>query len=278
MTLIESILLGIIQGLTEFLPVSSSGHIELGKALLNVHPSDPLLFSIVVHAATALSTMVIYRRDILEIIRDLFKFQWNESTRFALMIVLSMIPVMVVGLAFEDQVEALFEGQVVLVGAMLLLTGALLFFSDRYHSQDGPVTFGKALMVGIAQAIAILPGISRSGSTISTALLLGIDRSRAARFSFLMVLPPIIGATLLKGKDYLDADEALNAAVPVVDAAVGTTEVGTGALVAGFLSAFIAGLLACQWMIALVKRSKLDYFAIYCFVAGTIAIVAGLLV
>ena len=278
MTLIESILLGIIQGLTEFLPVSSSGHIELGKALLNVHPSDPLLFSIVVHAATALSTMVIYRRDILEIIRDLFKFQWNESTRFALMIVLSMIPVMVVGLAFEDQVEALFEGQVVLVGAMLLLTGALLFFSDRYHSQDGPVTFGKALMVGIAQAIAILPGISRSGSTISTALLLGIDRSRAARFSFLMVLPPIIGATLLKGKDYLDADEALSAAVPVVDAAVGTTEVGTGALVAGFLSAFIAGLLACQWMIALVKRSKLDYFAIYCFVAGTIAIVAGLLV
>lgn len=278
MTLIESILLGIIQGLTEFLPVSSSGHIELGKALLDVHPSDPLLFSIVVHAATALSTMVIYRRDILQIMRDLFKFQWNESTRFALMIVLSMIPVMVVGLAFEDQVEALFEGQVVLVGVMLLVTGALLFFSDRYHSQDGPVTFSKALIVGIAQAIAILPGISRSGSTISTALLLGIDRSRAARFSFLMVLPPIIGATLLKVKDYLDADEAVSAAVPVVDATVATTDVGIGALVAGFLSAFIAGLLACQWMIALVKRSKLDYFAIYCFVAGTAAIVAGLLV
>jgi len=190
---------------------------------------------------------------------------------------LSMIPVMVVGLAFEDQVEALFEGQVVLVGVMLLVTGGLLFFSDRYHSQDGPVTFRKALLVGIAQAIAILPGISRSGSTISTALLLGIDRSRAARFSFLMVLPPIIGATLLKVKDYLDPAEALATAVPVVDAAVGTTEVGTGALIAGFLSAFVAGLLACQWMIALVKRSKLDYFAIYCFVAGTVAIVAGLL-
>ena len=278
MTLIESILLGIIQGLTEFLPVSSSGHIELGKALLDVHPKDPLLFSIVVHAATALSTMVVYRRDIQEIIRDVFKFQWNESARFVVMIVLSMLPVMVVGLAFEDQVEALFEGQVVLVGCMLLLTGGLLFFSDRYHSQDGPVTFGKALIVGIAQAIAILPGISRSGSTISVALLLGIDRARAARFSFLMVLPPILGATLLKVKDYLGAESALNTAVPVVDAAAEGSDVGTVALVAGFIAAFVAGLLACQWMIALVKRSKLDYFAIYCFVAGIAAIVAGLLV
>ena len=279
MTLIESIILGIIQGLTEFLPVSSSGHIELGKVLLGVQPSDPLLFSIVVHAATALSTMVIYRRDILEIIRDVFKFEWNESLRFVLMIVLSMIPVMIVGLALEDTVEALFEGQVVLVGSMLLLTGALLFFSDRYHSKDGPVTFGKALVIGIAQAIAILPGISRSGSTISTALLLGVDRSRAARFSFLMVLPPILGATLLKVRKYFEDPEVINGVVtPVADAAAVGTEVGTPALIAGFIAAFVAGLLACQWMIALVKRSKLDYFAIYCLLVGAIAIVWGLAV
>ena len=277
MSLIESIILGIVQGLTEFLPVSSSGHIELGKALLDVHPKDPLLFSIVVHAATALSTIVIYRRDILEIIKDLFKFQWNDSTRFAAMIVLSMIPVMVVGLAFEDKVEALFEGQIVLVGIMLLVTGGLLFFSDRYHSKDGPVTFGKATLVGISQAIAILPGISRSGSTISTALLLGIDRSRAARFSFLMVLPPIIGATLLKVRKYIDPDEAATEITAVVDGAVATTDVGLTALIAGFIAAFLSGLVACQWMIALVKRSKLDYFAIYCFIVGVIAIVAGFL-
>jgi undecaprenyl-diphosphatase len=277
MTLIESILLGIIQGLTEFLPVSSSGHIELGKALLDVHPKDPLLFSIVVHAATALSTIVVYRRDILEIIRDVFKFEWNESTRFVGMILLSMIPVGIVGVAFESQIEALFEGQIVLVGAMLLLTGGLLFFSDRYHREDGPVTFPKALIVGIAQAIAILPGISRSGSTISTALLLGIDRSRAARFSFLMVLPPILGATLLKVKDYLEADEVVGSAVSVADVTASSADVGSAALIAGFVASFVAGLLACQWMIAIVKRSKLDYFAIYCFIAGSIAIVAGLL-
>ncbi len=271
MSLIESIILGIIQGLTEFLPVSSSGHIELGKVVLGVQPSDPLLFSVVVHAATALSTIVVYRRDIVEIIRDVFKFQWNESVRFVLMIALSMIPVMIVGLALEDTVEALFEGQVVLVGAMLLLTGGLLFFSDRYHSKDGPVTFGKALIIGIAQAIAILPGISRSGSTISTALLLGVDRSRAARFSFLMVLPPILGATVLKLKDYF---EESSAAATAVD---GAADVGTMPLIAGFIAAFLAGLLACQWMIALVKRSKLDYFAIYCLVVGVVAIAWGLL-
>ncbi len=278
MSLLESIILGIIQGLTEFLPVSSSGHIELGKVLLDVHPKDPLLFSIVVHAATALSTMVVYRKDILEIFRDLFKFEWNASTRFAAMIVLSMIPVMIVGLALEDTVEALFEGQIVLVGAMLLITGGLLFFSDRYHSQDGPVTFGKAIIIGIAQAIAILPGISRSGSTISTGLLLGVDRSKAARFSFLMVLPPIIGATLLKVKKYFEpAEESLQEVSLVADTVVNTTEIGTLPLVAGFIAAFLSGLLACQWMIALVKRSKLDYFAIYCLIVGVIAIVAGLM-
>jgi len=275
MTLLESIILGIIQGLTEFLPVSSSGHIEIGKALLGTQPADPLLFSIVVHAATALSTMVIYRKDILEIIRDLFKFSWNASTQFAGMIVLSMLPVMVVGLAFEDQIEALFDGQILLVGVMLLITGGLLFFSDRYHREDGPVTFGKAFIIGIAQAIAILPGISRSGSTISTALLLGIDRSKAARFSFLMVLPPIIGATLLKVKDYLEA-APVEAAV-TADAASTAVEVGVGPLIAGFIAAFVAGLLACQWMIALVKRSKLDYFAYYCLIVGVMAIVAGLM-
>ncbi|MEO1450134.1 MAG: undecaprenyl-diphosphate phosphatase, partial [Bacteroidota bacterium] len=260
---------GIIQGLTEFLPVSSSGHIELGKVLLDVHPPDPLLFSIVVHAATALSTIVIFWKDIMTLIRDLFRFEWNESTRFVAMIALSMIPVGVVGILLEDQINALFDGQVLLVGVMLLLTGGLLFFSSRAGATDGPLTFGKAIIIGIAQAIAILPGISRSGSTISMALILGVDRAQAARFSFLMVLPPILAATVLKLKEYVETSGTTEAAGP--DA------IPTIVLVAGFISAFVAGLLACQWMIALVKRSKLDYFAIYCIVVGLIAVVAGFL-
>ncbi|WNJ20844.1 undecaprenyl-diphosphate phosphatase [Pontibacter sp. G13] len=277
MNLIESIILGIIQGLTEFLPVSSSGHIELGKAILGVNPPDPLLFSIVVHAATALSTIVVYRKDILKIITDLFKFEWNDSTKFSAMILLSMIPVGLVGVFLEDKVEALFDGQILLVGLMLLLTGGLLFFSQRAVSKGGELSFGKSLVVGIAQAIAILPGISRSGSTISTALILGIDREQAARFSFLMVLPPILGATLLKVKDYLEpVEDAATSVVAVADniapVAGAAAEISPLVLTAGFLASFLAGLAACSWMVAIVKRSKLDYFAYYCFIVGAIAI------
>ncbi|MCL4145132.1 UNVERIFIED_CONTAM: hypothetical protein GTU68_062176 [Idotea baltica] len=261
MNIVESIILGIIQGLTEFLPVSSSGHIELGKVLLDVHVKDPLLFSIVVHAATALSTIVIFFKDILQMIKDLVKFEWNPSTQFATMILVSMVPVGIVGILFEDQINSLFDGNVLLVGAMLLVTGGLLWYSSRAKVTEGELNFPKALIIGISQAIAILPGISRSGSTISTALLLGVDRATAASFSFLMVLPPILGATALKVKDYFELMGG-----------------ESGDLAAsGFLAAFVSGLIACNWMIRLVRQSKLDYFAIYCFIVGIIAIVAGLM-
>lgn len=268
MTFLEAIILGIIQGLTEFLPVSSSGHIELGKILLGIQPNDPLLFSIVVHAATALSTIAIYWRDILTIIKDLFAFTWNESTRFVVMIIISMIPVGLVGVLFEDQITAFFDGQLLLVGTMLILTGGLLWFSSRAKAMDGDLNFIKAFFIGLAQAVAILPGISRSGSTISTALILGVDREKAARFSFLMVLPPILGATLLKVKDYM---EVASAGTEVAS----EHAVAPAVLAVGFIAAFVSGLFACQWMIKIVKRSKLDYFAIYCWIVGAIAVVAS---
>ena len=258
MTLIEAIILGIIQGLTEFLPVSSSGHIELGTVLLGVQSEDNLLFSVVVHGATALSTMVVFRQDIADIFAGLFTPTWNESKDYAAKILLSMVPVLVVGLLFKDQVESFFGGNVLLVGLMLLLTGTLLALTYYAKDRVGAVTYPKALIIGVAQAVAIMPGISRSGSTIATALLAGVEKSRAAKFSFLMVLGPIIGASLLELKDYLEAPAA--------------NSIGTVSLVVGFLAAFVSGLLACQWMIAIVKRGKLIYFAIYCFIVGAVAI------
>jgi len=271
MNVFESIILGIIQGLTEFLPVSSSGHIELGKAILGLKPKDAVLFSAVLHAATALSTVVIYWKDILGIIRDLFRFQWNDSTKFVAFIVISMIPAGIVGVQFNDQLEALFSGQVMLVGFMLLITGGLLMASSRIQAKPGELTFGKAFLVGLSQAFAMLPGVSRSGSTISTALMLGIDRAKAARFSFLMVIPVILGGTALELKDYFEAQATPQAVQAVADQAA-TTEVGMTALIAGFIAAFVSGLLACTWMIRIVKNSKLDYFAFYCFAVGLIAI------
>ena len=195
MSAIEAIILGIIQGLTEFLPVSSSGHLELGKAILGDKslPEESLLFTVVLHFATALSTVVIFRKEILEIIVGLLQFKWNEQTEFSLKIILSMVPAALIGVLFNDQIEALFSRQIILVGTMLILTGLLLFLADRAKNTDKPVTYKSAILIGIAQAIAILPGISRSGATISTSVLLGIDRERAARFSFLMVVPLILG-------------------------------------------------------------------------------------
>ena len=261
MTLIEAIILGIVQGLTEFLPVSSSGHIELGTVLLGIQSSagDNLLFSVIVHCATALSTIIIFRRDIAIILTGLLKFQWNNATAYAAKILVSMVPVLFIGLFFKEQVEEFFGGKVLVVGLMLLLTGTLLAMTYYAKLQSGKVTFGKAIIIGIAQAIAIMPGISRSGATIATALLIGVEKEKAARFSFLMVLGPIIGASLLELKDYWEAP-----------AAVG--HISTLALLLGFLAAFLSGLLACQWMISIVKRGKLIYFAVYCFIIGGIAI------
>ncbi|WKN43612.1 undecaprenyl-diphosphate phosphatase [Tunicatimonas pelagia] len=261
MTIIEAIILGIVQGLTEFLPVSSSGHIELGTVLLGVQSKDNLLFSVVVHCATALSTIVIFRKDIAEIIQGVFRFKWNEETAYVAKIVVSMIPVGLIGALFKDEIEAFFGGKVLLVGIMLLITGTLLALTYYARKQPGQVTFPKALIIGLAQAFAIMPGISRSGATIATALLVGVEKEQAARFSFLMVLAPILGASLLEVLDYLEEPASAGS-------------ISSLALILGFFAAFISGLLACQWMIAIVKRGKLIYFAIYCFIVGTIAIVS----
>lgn len=264
MSIIEAIILGIVQGLTEFLPVSSSGHIELGKAILNIKTTDNLLFSIVVHGATALSTIIIFRKEILEIFRGLLQFKNNKSFHYAMKIIISMIPVGIIGVLFEDKIEALFTGNVLLVGSMLILTGILLTITFYIKDTTKEVSYGRAIIIGLAQAVAILPGVSRSGATISTALILGIDKEKATRFSFLMVLLPIIGATLLKLKDYLEAPSIAGG-------------ISIGALILGFLAAFISGLAACTWMIKIVKRGKLIYFAYYCFFIGIISIIVSLI-
>tara|TARA_R110002072_G_scaffold95197_19_gene209888 strand:- start:2247 stop:3044 length:798 start_codon:yes stop_codon:yes gene_type:complete len=259
MNSIEAVILGIIQGLTEFLPVSSSGHLELAKAILgdNSIPEESLAFTIVLHFATALSTIVIFRKEIIEIFAGLLKFQWNEETQFSLKIIVSMIPTVFIGLYFEEELTTLFGGQVLLVGFMLFITALLLLLADKAKDTTKNVTFLNAIIVGVSQAIAILPGISRSGATISTSVLLGIDRTKAAKFSFLMVVPLIVGKVI---KDISGGE--INFASREITP-----------MIVGFFAAFIAGLVACKWMIALVKKSKLTYFAIYCAVVGLIAII-----
>jgi undecaprenyl-diphosphatase len=257
--ILRAIILGIVQGLTEFLPVSSSGHLELAKFILgdeNLGEAS-LLMTVLLHAATALSTIVVFWKDIIQIFKGLFQFTWNEETAFSVKIILSMIPAAAVGLLMEEQIEQLFNQQLLLVGLMLIVTGLLLFLADRAKNTSKPVSFINAIIVGIAQAIAIMPGISRSGATISTSVLLGIDRDRAARFSFLMVVPLILGKM---AKDILDGGFASQA---------------TGQfwpLALGFIAAFLTGLLACTWMIRLVKNSKLTYFSVYCFIVAILAI------
>ena len=265
MSIIEAIILGLVQGLTEFLPVSSSGHIELGKVILGVEMADPLLFSIVVHAATSLSTIVIFRMDIWMLIKLLFEPRlWNAGRQYILYIIISMVPAGIVGLMFKSEIETFFDGNILLVGFMLIITAGLLFMTNKVKRKKGKINYIAASLIGIVQAIAILPGISRSGATISIALMLGVNRSRAARFSFLMVIPLILGATLLDVKDYVELQQSGMAA---------PDSVAPIALIAGFIAAFLSGLLACTWMIQLVKKSKLQYFAIYCLVAGILAIV-----
>lgn len=251
---IEAILLGIVQGLTEFLPVSSSGHIEIFKVLFGYEGSaeQSLLMTVVLHFATALSTVVIFRKDIIEILKGLFEFKWNVETKFCAMIVVSMIPAAFVGYFFQDQLESLFSGNLLLVGLMLLVTGVLLFFADRAKNTEKAVSFPTASIIGIAQAIALLPGISRSGATIATSVFLGIDRTRAARFSFLMVVPLILGKMVLEIKGGFGSSQG-SSILP---------------LILGFVAAFITGMFACKWMIALVRRCNLWTFSIYCFIVG----------
>ncbi|WP_323758112.1 undecaprenyl-diphosphate phosphatase [Roseivirga sp.] len=259
MTIIEAIILGIVQGLTEFLPVSSSGHLEIVKAILGDTsvPQESLLMTVVLHAATALSTIVIFRKEITELVTGLFQFKNNDQFKYSLKIVVSMIPAAVIGVLFDEEIESLFGGQLLLVGCMLILTAGLLFLADKAKRTDKAVSMPNAVTIGIAQAIAILPGISRSGATISTAVLLGIDREKAARFSFLMVVPLILGKV---AKDILSGD-------------IASSQIESTSLIVGFLAAFLAGLVACKWMIALVKKSQLKYFSFYCLAVGLGAII-----
>ncbi|HSI71403.1 MAG TPA: undecaprenyl-diphosphate phosphatase [Gillisia sp.] len=261
MSEIDAIILGIIQGLTEFLPVSSSGHLELGKAILGDTsvPSESLLFTVVVHFATALSTVVVFRKDVADIFKGLFQFKWNEETIFSLKIIISMIPAAIIGVMFSEEMEILFTGNILLVGFMLIITALLLYLADRAKNTEKPVSYKNAFVIGVSQALALLPGISRSGATISTSVLLGNDKSKAARFSFLMVVPLIIGKI---AKDILSGDLAES-----------TTD--SSVLILGFLAAFISGIAACTWMISIVRKSKLTYFAVYCFIVGIIAIGFG---
>ena len=263
MDLLEAIILGIIQGLTEFLPVSSSGHLELAKAVFENGqvPEESMRFTVLVHAATALSTIVVYRKDIAEIFKGLFQFKNNEEFQFSVKIILSMIPAAVVGVLFNDEIESLFSGQILLVGAMLAITGLLLFLADKAKRTDKTVSYTSAIVIGISQAIAILPGISRSGATISTSVLLGIDKTKAARFSFLMVIPLILGKM---AKDVLDG------------AFSGDMTGGYLPLAVGFVAAFVTGIIACNAMIKLVQKSQLKYFSYYCFAVGIISILLSI--
>lgn len=252
--ILNAIILGLVQGLTEFLPVSSSGHLELAKYILgdDALPQDSLLMTVVLHFGTAMATVFVFRKDIIEIVRHFFQKGKNEEKSFVLKIILSMIPAAIVGILFEKQLEALFTQNIMLVCGMLVLTGLLLYVADKSSSSEKNVSYGNAFKIGIAQAIAITPGISRSGATISTSVLLGIDRTKAARFSFLMVVPLIFGKI---AKDLLDGDFT-----------TGTNSIL--ALTVGFLVAFVTGIFACSWMISLVKNSQLKYFAWYCLIVG----------
>ncbi len=259
MTWIEALILGIVQGLTEFLPVSSSGHLELGKVLLNTEVKEDLTFTVLVHFATVLSTITVFFGEVRDLIRGVLAFRRNEPTRYLMKILLSMIPVMIVGIFFREEVESLFSGNLLLVGIALLVTAMLLLSTQLVRSGLKKIPYADAVIMGIAQAIAVIPGISRSGATISTGLLLKNERAEVAKFSFLMVLLPIIGAA---GTDLLTMDRS-----------AGSVTVPAISLITGFLAAYLSGFLACRWMISLVKKGNLHWFALYCGIIGILAII-----
>ena len=259
----EALILGVIQGLTEYLPVSSSGHLAIGANLFGLSGEENLTFTVAVHVATVLSTCVILWKEIVWLFTDLFKFKWNEGTKYIVNILISMIPVAIVGFFFKDKVEEVFGSGLLVVGICLMITAMLLAFSywakPRQREHISP---WHAFVIGIAQALAVLPGLSRSGSTIATGLLLGNKKERLAQFSFLMVIPPILGEALLDVKDMAE--------MGVSQAMAGISPL---ALAVGFLAAFVCGCLACKWMINIVKRGKLIWFALYCAVVGLLTIV-----
>ena len=258
MSALETLILGIVQGLTEFLPVSSSGHLELVKAIFgsDYEQQQGLLVTITLHAATAFSTIFVFRKDIVMILSDLLRFKRGESLNFSLKIILSMIPAVIIGLFFEDFIASLFVGKIALVAVMLMITALLLFLADRVNENNKELNYSNTFYIGVIQSVAILPGISRSGATIALAVLLKIDRNKAARFSFLMVIPLILGSM---AKSVMDGDLSQDSTALLP-------------LLVGFVSAFITGVFACRWMVTLVKKSQLKYFSFYCFAVGALAI------
>ncbi|MDR1436767.1 MAG: undecaprenyl-diphosphate phosphatase [Candidatus Symbiothrix sp.] len=259
MSWFQALILGLIQGLTEYLPVSSSGHLAIGGALFGLNGEENLTFTIAVHAATVLSTILVLWKEIAALLQGLFQFRWNEETIYLSKILLSMIPVGIVGVFFKDYVEVLFGSGLLLIGCMLILTAALLLFSYYVKPRKkSSISFRDAFIIGIAQAVAVLPGLSRSGTTISTGLFLGNRKSKIAQFSFLMVIIPVLGESfldLIKG-DFSTAQSGIS----------------PFSLLVGFIAAFISGTIACKWMLNLVKKGKLIYFAYYCIIAGTAVI------
>jgi undecaprenyl-diphosphatase len=253
MTWFEALILGVVQGLAEFLPISSSGHLEIGKVILNIQNKEDLSFAVAVHGGTVLSTILVFRNDLAKLLLGVFKFQKNEEMSYFLKILASMLPVLIVGLFFKEQVESFFTGNMILVGSMLIITASLLFFAHFSPSKEKKIGYKESIIIGISQAIAVLPGISRSGATIATGLILGVKKEEIARFSFLMVLIPIIGANFL---DITSMDSA------------NSEFIGWMPILIGFFTAFAVGYLACSWMINVVKKGKLLYFAMYCLLVG----------
>lgn len=262
---IQALILGIVQGLTEYLPVSSSGHLAIGAALFGVDGEENLMFTVAVHVATVLSTLVVLWSEIDWILKGLFKFEMNEETKYVLNILVSMIPVGIVGLFFKDAVEQVFGSGLLIVGCCLLVTATLLIFSYvAKPRQKDRLSLRDAFIIGLAQAAAVLPGLSRSGSTIATGLLLGNKKEKLAQFSFLMVIPPILGEALLDVLKMLKGEAVFG-------------NMATLPLCVGFVGAFISGCIACKWMIDIVKRGKLIYFGIYCAIVGAVVIILNLL-
>lgn len=261
MSWFEALILGLLQGLTEYLPVSSSGHLAIGSALFGIDGEENLAFTITVHVATVFSTLFILWKEISWIFKGLFRFEMNDETRYVFNILISMIPVGIVGVFFKDQVEAVFGSGLTIVGYMLLLTAALLAFS--YYAKPrikDKISLRDAFIIGLAQACAVMPGLSRSGSTIATGLLLGNKKENLAQFSFLMVIPPILGEALLDIVKMISGENIMG-------------DIPATSLIVGFLAAFISGCLACKWMINIVKKGKLIYFAIYCVIAALFCLI-----
>ena len=261
MTIFDALILGIIQGLTEFLPISSSGHLELGRAFLGIDPSKNLLIALILHGATVLSTIVVFRKDLIKLTLGILQFKNNTESKYLLTLVVSAIPIGIAGFLFQKEIESFFFGNILIVGFMLIVTGWLLILASKIPESENSVSVKSAFWIGVAQVIAVLPGISRSGTTIASALILGTKRSEATRFSFLMVLAPIIGANIKV----------------IFEGSISSGDFIPSTLIVGFLAAFITGYIACKWMVSIVQKGKLSYFAYYCFLAGSITIFTVLL-